>query len=141
LLEVRRPTLSDIGLHYSPWQESKTRSGRFLASLGWSLTSFIDSLGWTVEVSGAVELAIHVESDNQRLRIWGDVANHYVVSIQQPEWATGFDDVKDMAITSRKRILNLMVNDKIAVAGFHLPFPAVRFVERSGTSYRWVPAC
>ena|SRR6516165_10412154 len=78
---------------------------------------------------------------NQRLRIWGDVANHYVVSIQQPEWATGFDDVKDMAITSRKRILNLMVNDKIAVAGFHLPFPAVRFVERSGTSYRWVPAC
>ena len=33
-------------------------------------------------------LAFHVESDNQRLLIWGDVANHYVVSIQQPEWAT-----------------------------------------------------
>src|SRR5262249_28110865 len=32
-LEVRRPTHSDGGLHNSPWQESKTRSGRFLAVL------------------------------------------------------------------------------------------------------------
>jgi glyoxylase-like metal-dependent hydrolase (beta-lactamase superfamily II) len=85
-------------------------------------------------------LAFHVESDNQHLLIWGDVANHYVVSIQRPDWATGFDDVKDMAITSRKRILDMVANDKIAVAGFHMPFPSVGFVEKSGTSYRWVPA-
>ena len=85
-------------------------------------------------------LAFHVESDNQRLLIWGDVANHYVVSIQRPEWAAGFDDVKDMAIMSRKRILDMVVTDKIAVAGFHMPFPSVGFVEKSSTSYRWVPA-
>jgi glyoxylase-like metal-dependent hydrolase (beta-lactamase superfamily II) len=85
-------------------------------------------------------LAFHVESDNQRLLIWGDVANHYVVSIQQPDWATGFDDIKEMAITSRKRILDMVATDKIAVAGFHMPFPSVGFVEKSGTSYRWVPA-
>jgi glyoxylase-like metal-dependent hydrolase (beta-lactamase superfamily II) len=85
-------------------------------------------------------LAFHVESNNQRLLIWGDVANHYVVSIQRPEWATGFDDVKDMAITSRKRILDMVATDKIAVAGFHMPFPSLGFVETWGTSYRWVPA-
>ena len=85
-------------------------------------------------------LAFHVESDKQRLLIWGDVANHYVVSIQRPEWATGFDDVKDMAIASRKRILDMVATDKIAVAGFHMPFPSLGFVERSGTSYRWAPA-
>ena len=85
-------------------------------------------------------LAFHVESDNQRLLIWGDVANHYVISIQRPDWATGFDDVKDMAITSRKRILDMVATDKIAVAGFHMPFPSIGFVERSGPSYRWVPA-
>ena len=66
--------------------------------------------------------------------------NHYVVSIQRPDWATGFDDVKDMAITSRKRILDMVATDKIAVAGFHMPFPSIGFVEKSGTSYRWVPA-
>lgn len=85
-------------------------------------------------------LAYHVESNGQRLLIWGDVANHYVVSIQQPEWATGFDDVKDVAIASRKRILDMVATDGIAVAGFHMPFPSVGFVERSGSSYRWVPA-
>jgi glyoxylase-like metal-dependent hydrolase (beta-lactamase superfamily II) len=85
-------------------------------------------------------MAYHVESDGQRLLIWGDVANHYVVAIQQPEWATGFDDVKDAAIASRKRILDMAATDKIAVAGFHMPFPAVGFIEKSGTGYRWVPA-
>jgi glyoxylase-like metal-dependent hydrolase (beta-lactamase superfamily II) len=84
-------------------------------------------------------LAFHLESDNQRLLIWGDVANHYVVSIQRPEWGTGFDDVKDMAIASRKRILDMVASEQIAVAGFHMPFPSVGFVEKSGTSYRWVP--
>ncbi len=85
-------------------------------------------------------LAFHVESDGQRLLVWGDVANHYVVSIQQPEWATGFDDVKDAAIASRKRILDMVATDKIPVAGFHMPFPSVGFVEKSGTGFRWVPA-
>ena len=85
-------------------------------------------------------LAFHVESGNQRLLIWGDVANQYVVSIQQPEWGTGFDDVKDMAIATRKRILHMVATDKLAVAGFHMPFPSLGWVEKSGTSYRWVPA-
>jgi len=85
-------------------------------------------------------LAFHVESANQRLLIWGDVANHYVLSIQQPDWATGFDDLKDLAIMSRKRILEMVATDKIAVAGFHMPFPSVGFVEKSGSGYRWLPA-
>lgn len=85
-------------------------------------------------------MTYHVESDGQRLLIWGDVANHYVVSIQKPEWATGFDDVKDQAIASRKRILDMAATDRLAVAGFHMPFPAVGFIEKSGAGYRWVPA-
>jgi glyoxylase-like metal-dependent hydrolase (beta-lactamase superfamily II) len=85
-------------------------------------------------------LAFHVESGNQRLLIWADVANQYVVSIQQPDWGTGFDDVKDAAIATRKRVLDMVATDKIAVAGFHMPFPSLGWVERSGTSYRWVPA-
>ena len=85
-------------------------------------------------------LAFHVESDGRRLLVWGDVANQYVVSIQQPEWGTGFDDVKDAAIATRKRVLDMVATDKLPVAGFHMPFPSLGWVERSGTSYRWVPA-
>jgi glyoxylase-like metal-dependent hydrolase (beta-lactamase superfamily II) len=85
-------------------------------------------------------LAFHVESGGQRLLIWGDVASQYGVSLQQPEWGTGFDDVKDAAIATRKRILDRVATDRIAVAGFHMPFPSLGWVERSGTSFHWVPA-
>jgi glyoxylase-like metal-dependent hydrolase (beta-lactamase superfamily II) len=85
-------------------------------------------------------MAYHIESNGQRLLIWGDTANHYVVSLQHPDWATGFDDIKDAAIASRKRLLDMAATDKIAVAGFHVPFPSVGFVEKSGAGYRWIPA-
>jgi glyoxylase-like metal-dependent hydrolase (beta-lactamase superfamily II) len=85
-------------------------------------------------------LAFHVESEGQRLLIWGDVANHYVAAIQQPEWHVGFDDIKDVAVATRKRIFDMVATDRIAVAGFHMPFPSVGYVEKAGSSYRWVPA-
>ena len=85
-------------------------------------------------------LAFHVESGGQRLLIWGDVANHYVMAIQQPEWHVGFDDIKDAAVATRKRIFDMVSTDKIPVVGFHMPFPSLGFVEKSGAAYRWVPA-
>jgi glyoxylase-like metal-dependent hydrolase (beta-lactamase superfamily II) len=85
-------------------------------------------------------MAYHVESDGQRLLNWGDVANHYVMSIQQPEWHVAFDQDKDMAIAVRKRIFDMVSTDRIAVVGYHMPFPSVGFVEKAGSGYRWVPA-
>ena len=88
----------------------------------------------------AGQMAYHIESDGQRLLIWADVANHYVMSIQQPEWHVGFDHDKDRAVATRKRIFDMVSTDKIAVVGYHMPFPSLGFVEKAGTSYRWVPA-
>jgi glyoxylase-like metal-dependent hydrolase (beta-lactamase superfamily II) len=85
-------------------------------------------------------LAYHLESNGRRLLIWGDVANHYVMAIQRPEWEVGFDDIKDMAAATRKRIFDMVATDKVAVAGFHMPFPSVGYVEKTAQSYRWVPA-
>jgi glyoxylase-like metal-dependent hydrolase (beta-lactamase superfamily II) len=85
-------------------------------------------------------MAYHVESEGQRLLIWADVANNYVVPIQKPEWAVSFDDIKDMAAATRKRVFDMVATDKIPVVGFHLPFPSVGFVEKSSAGYRWDPA-
>lgn len=85
-------------------------------------------------------MAYHVESKGQRLLIWGDVANHYIFSIQQPEWHVGADDDKDMAIATRQRVFEMVATEKLPVVGYHLPFPSLGFVERAGLSYRWVPA-
>jgi glyoxylase-like metal-dependent hydrolase (beta-lactamase superfamily II) len=85
-------------------------------------------------------LAYNVESEGKSVLIWGDVANHYVFSLQQPEWRVAFDDDKEQAVATRKRILEMVARDRTTVVGFHMPFPAVGFVEKLNGVYRWLPA-
>lgn len=81
-----------------------------------------------------------LESDNKSLLVWGDVTNHYVFSLQYPDSTVGFDDDKDVAIASRKRVLDMVATDRLLVSGHHMPFPSIGYVERNGDSYRWTPA-
>lgn len=85
-------------------------------------------------------LAFHIESEGRRLYNWADTANHYLISLQHPEWHVGFDQDKDMAVETRKKSFDMLSADKIPVVGFHMPFPSVGWIEKSGTGYRWVPA-
>lgn len=82
----------------------------------------------------------HIESDAKRALVWGDVANHYVYSVEHPDSPVGFDDDKDMAIKTRKQVLDMVHADQLLVAGHHMPFPSVGYVEKTGDRYRWVPA-
>lgn len=81
-----------------------------------------------------------VESAGKSLLIWGDITNHYVFSLQLPDSPVGFDDDKEVAIKSRKRVLDMVATDRLLVSGHHMPFPSIGYVERNGISYRWVPA-
>jgi glyoxylase-like metal-dependent hydrolase (beta-lactamase superfamily II) len=85
-------------------------------------------------------LAFHIESEGKRLYNWADTANHYIISIQHPEWHVAFDQDRDMAVDVRKKTFDMVSADKIPVVGFHMPFPSVGWVEKTATSYRWVPA-
>lgn len=85
-------------------------------------------------------MTFHVESEGQRLLIWADVANHYIMSIRQPEWQVGFDHEKGNAVATRRRVFDMVSTDKLPVVGYHMPFPALGWVEKTPTSYRWVPA-
>jgi glyoxylase-like metal-dependent hydrolase (beta-lactamase superfamily II) len=84
-------------------------------------------------------MAYHVESVGKRLLIWADTCIHYVMAIQRPEWHIDVDDDKDKAVAARKRILDMAATDGLFVAGFHMPFPGIGFVERTAGGYRWVP--
>lgn len=84
-------------------------------------------------------MAYMIESAGRPLLLWADIANHYVFSVQRPEWQVSFDDHKEAAIATRKRILDMAATDQLPVLGFHMPFPGFGFVERAGDGYRWVP--
>lgn len=84
--------------------------------------------------------AFHVESNGKRLLIGGDFTNHYALSLARPEWLVSFDVEKEKAVETRKRLLDMLATDAIPFAGYHMPFPAVGFVENTGDGYRYIAA-
>lgn len=85
-------------------------------------------------------LAFHVESEGKQLLIWGDTCNHYVVSLQRPDWHVAFDNDKEQAAVTRKKIFAMVHADRIPVIGHHMPFPALGFLDKRGETYNWVAA-
>jgi glyoxylase-like metal-dependent hydrolase (beta-lactamase superfamily II) len=86
------------------------------------------------------QLAFHVESGGERLLLWADVANHYILAVQKPEWHLSFDHDKEAAVATRKRIFDMVATDKIPAIGYHMPFPAIGYLDTYDGGYRWVPA-
>lgn len=85
-------------------------------------------------------LCYHLESAGKRFLIFGDVTNHYVASLEKPDWHCAFDMDAEAAAKTRKQILEMIATEKIPSAGYHMPFPAVGFVEKKDSGYVWVPA-
>jgi len=84
-------------------------------------------------------LAFHIESDGKRFMITADTCTQYVMAVQRPDWHFEMDDDKDKAVTTRKRILDMLATDKLFVASFHMPFPGIGYIEKGQSGYRWVP--
>lgn len=84
-------------------------------------------------------LAFLVENSGQRLLIWSDAFLHYAVSIQHPEWHADFDDDKEQAVETRRRLLKMAAEQRLLIAGHHMPFPGLGYVGRANGSFRWVP--
>ena len=84
-------------------------------------------------------MAFEVESEGQCLLIWSDTCLHCVVSIQHPDWHAHFDYDKEKAVTTRERLLAMAADQRILVAGHHMPFPGLGYVQRAQNSFRWLP--
>ena len=84
-------------------------------------------------------LAFHIESNGKRFMITADTFTQYVMAIQRPEWHFEMDDDKDKAVVTRKRILDMLTTDRLFMAGFHMPFPGIGYIEKAQGGYRWVP--
>ncbi|MFT4152129.1 MAG: MBL fold metallo-hydrolase, partial [Paracoccaceae bacterium] len=84
-------------------------------------------------------MAYHLESGEARLMLTADTANHYVWSLQKPDWEVRFDADKAQAAATRKKLFGLIAADRIPFAGYHMPFPSVGYAEPQGDGFRFVP--
>lgn len=85
-------------------------------------------------------MAYMLESNGAQLVLGADFANHYVWSLAYPDWEVKFDRDKAMAAQTRRKMLGMMAADKIPFIGYHMPFPAVGYVETRGDGFHYVPA-
>ena len=83
-------------------------------------------------------LSYLIESNGKNLMVTGDVANHYVIGFQRPDWGFGFDADKEQAAKTRRKLLDMLATDAIPMVGYHMPFPAVGYVEPMNDAYRYV---
>jgi glyoxylase-like metal-dependent hydrolase (beta-lactamase superfamily II) len=86
---------------------------------------------------GHVSLAL---KGDDGLIVGGDVLTHPLISFAHPEWKPAADHVPDQAVATRKSLLDRLATDRSKLIGFHLPYPGLGHVERSGTAYRFVAA-
>jgi glyoxylase-like metal-dependent hydrolase (beta-lactamase superfamily II) len=85
-------------------------------------------------------MTYRVESAGRSLLLAKDFANHYVWSLAHPDWEVKFDMDKAQAAATRRRLLDMLATDKMPFIGYHMPWPAIGYVETRGDGFHYVPA-
>jgi glyoxylase-like metal-dependent hydrolase (beta-lactamase superfamily II) len=70
----------------------------------------------------------------------GDVVHLSAIQISHPDTALTYDLDRNLAVQSRKRILDMAANERLAIAGAHVNAPGFGYVVRKGTSFAFEPA-
>ena len=80
------------------------------------------------------------ESKGQKLLIWGDVVHNAAVQFPQPKVTIEFDSDPAKALASRLKVFGWTAQEKLLVAGMHLPFPGLGHVRADGKGhFSWEP--
>ncbi|MCP5037364.1 MAG: MBL fold metallo-hydrolase [Rhodobacteraceae bacterium] len=115
-----------------------------------------DGLEWTMAANGhevapgirmiatpghtAGHMSVQVDSGGETLIALGDCLRQAWLDFAHPEWIGSRDDIPDLTISTRRRLLDMAATDRIAVLGYHFPFPGIGHVMRQGDAYQFVPA-
>ena len=81
-----------------------------------------------------------LSSGSDKVFIQSDVTNLPALFVVNPGWHAFFDQDPAMAETTRRKVYDMLVADKMRVQGFHYPFPANGNIVKDGSGYRMVPA-
>ncbi|NBO20648.1 MAG: MBL fold metallo-hydrolase, partial [Rhodobacteraceae bacterium] len=85
-------------------------------------------------------MAYVLESNGQQLALMADTANHYVWSLARPDWEVKYDADKATAAATRRKLFGMLAADRLPFIGYHMPFPALGYVEETADGFRHVPA-
>ncbi len=81
-----------------------------------------------------------IESNGQKLVLWGDLMHVAAVQFADPSVVMKFDTDSEAASIERKKAFADAAKQGYRVAGAHLAFPGIGHLRANAGSYTWVPA-
>ncbi|MGE4612047.1 MAG: MBL fold metallo-hydrolase [Paracoccaceae bacterium] len=85
-------------------------------------------------------MSLIVESDGDSILITGDAIRDPYVSLERPDWFSKIDMVPEQTVATRRRLLDMVTADRMAILSYHFPFPGVGHVVAESDAYRFIPA-
>jgi glyoxylase-like metal-dependent hydrolase (beta-lactamase superfamily II) len=81
-----------------------------------------------------------IASGNAKVLVQADItAGAASIFARNPDWQFVFDSDKPLAVQTRKKLYDMAAAEKMVIQGYHFPFPAMAYAEKSGNGYRLVP--
>ncbi len=68
----------------------------------------------------------------------GDVAFHDPLSYSFPDAESVYDTDRDLGVRTRRRLLDRLVAEQLAIVGYHHPWPGLGRLERAGGTFRFI---
>ncbi|MDR1383422.1 MAG: MBL fold metallo-hydrolase [Planctomycetaceae bacterium] len=84
--------------------------------------------------------ALLIRSQNEGAILIGDLLHSVTLQFAYPDICANFDADKPKAIAARKKLLKLAADEKLLIAGAHIPFPAFGKVKIQGDGFQFAPA-
>ncbi len=81
--------------------------------------------------------AYHIADGNAEMIYVADITNRPVPMALHPEFHAVVDFDPVMAEATRRRIYDRVATDRVAITGYHFPFPAYGHMTREGNGYRF----
>jgi glyoxylase-like metal-dependent hydrolase (beta-lactamase superfamily II) len=83
-------------------------------------------------------IALRFSSGNAQLLHLADTAHHHAISFANPDVPFAFDIAPQLAVATRRRLLDRAAAKRTRLFGSHLPFPGLGYVLKVGDRYEHV---
>lgn len=77
-----------------------------------------------------------ISSGGKSVFVQADITNVPFLFVRNPGWHLMFDQIPDQAEATRRKTYDMLATDRTMVQGFHFPFPAVAYIEKTGNGFR-----
>jgi glyoxylase-like metal-dependent hydrolase (beta-lactamase superfamily II) len=131
LPEARKALGARIQAAFPTWKNFKLVDGEKEVAPGIHL---INAPGHTPDHS-----AFLLSSGDRQLMISNDTAYVPALLAPHPGWQGAYDQDGPLAVATRRKLIDRVIADKIAICGAHFPFPGAGTFAKDGAGYSFTP--